>query len=206
MTLAAISVLLFMTFMDNTVVSVTLANVQEELHAGVTQLQWIVDGYALAFAGLMLVGGSGGDLLGRRRVMLTGVAIFCGGSVLSALASSSGVLISGRVVMGVGAAASEPGTLSMVRQLFPNRRSRARALGAWAAVSGLALALGPVVGSGLVAVGGWRAIFWFNVALGALALVAGLTALPESADREGRRRDLLGALFGGVAISTLTSL
>jgi EmrB/QacA subfamily drug resistance transporter len=202
--LAAILVVLFLTFLDNTVVSVTLPQVQDDLHAGVTELQWIIDGYALAFAGLMLVGGSVGDLLGRRRVMLVGVAVFCAGSVLSALATSGTSLIVGRVVMGVGAAASEPGTLSMIRQLFPGHRARSRALGAWAAVSGLALALGPVVGAGLVALGSWRTVFWFNLVLGVFALGAVAVALPESADREGRRIDVPGAVLGAAALSCVT--
>jgi EmrB/QacA subfamily drug resistance transporter len=202
--LAAICVVVFLTFLDTTVVSVGLKGVQDDLKSGVTALQWVVNGYALAFAGLMLVGGSLGDLFGRRKVMLVGVVIFCAGSVLSAVASSAAALIVGRVVMGVGAAASEPGTLSMLRQLFPGERSRARALGAWTAVSGLALALGPVIGGLLVQLGSWRTIFWFNLVFGALALVLAAATLPEAADREGRRIDVLGAVLGAAAIGTLT--
>ncbi len=202
--LAAICVVLFLTFLDTTIISTSLKGVQDDLKAGVTQLQWVVNGYALAFAGLMLVGGSLGDLLGRRRVMLFGVVVFCAGSVVSALADSSTVLIVGRVVMGVGAAASEPGTLSMLRQLFPGERSRARALGAWTAVSGLALALGPVLGGLLVELGSWRAIFWFNLAFGLLALVLAAATLPEAADREHRRIDVLGAVLGAASITLLT--
>src|SRR3982075_889993 len=104
--LATLCAILFLTFLDNTVVSVTLANIQTSLHSGITQLQWIVDGYLLAFAGLMLTGGTLGDLLGRKTVMLAGVALFCAGSLIAALAASNGVLIAGRVVMGVGAAVS----------------------------------------------------------------------------------------------------
>jgi MFS family permease len=106
--------------------------------------------------------------------------------------------------MGVGAAASEPGTLSMIRQLFPGQRSRSRAVGAWAGVSGLALASGPVIGAVLVAWGSWRTVFWFNLALGLFALALALLALPESADREGRRVDFLGALLAVVALSSVT--
>lgn len=202
--LVAICVVLFLTFLDTTIVSTSLSGVQDDLKAGVTQLQWVVNGYALAFAGLMLVGGSIGDLLGRRRVMLVGVVIFCAGSVVSAVADTSTGLIVGRIVMGVGAAASEPGTLSMLRQLFPGERSRGRALGAWTAVSGLALALGPVIGGLLVQLGSWRTIFWFNLVLGLLALLLAVATLPEAADREGRRVDFLGAVLGAASISLLT--
>ena len=134
--MTALLSILFLTFLDNTVISAVLANVQSELHSGVTQLQWVVGGYALAFASLMLMCGALGDAYGRRRVMVVGVAVFCAGSIICALAPTSAVLIAGRVVMGAGAAASEPGTLSMIRQIYPDARLRARSLGAWAAVSG----------------------------------------------------------------------
>jgi|SRR5579884_3879374 len=100
--LASVCAVLFLTFLDNTVISVALADMQSTLHPGIQALQWIVDGYMLAFAALMLTGGTLGDLLGRRRVMLAGVAIFCAGSVICALAPDSGTLIAGRVVMSVG--------------------------------------------------------------------------------------------------------
>ena len=144
--LATLCAVLFLTFLDNTIVSVGLANVQSDLHAGVTSLQWVVNGYALTFASFMLAAGMLGDILGRKRIMLAGVAIFCGGSVMAALAGNVDWLIAGRVIMGVGAAASEPGTLSIIRHVYPDRETRADALGVWAAVSGLALALGPVIG------------------------------------------------------------
>ena len=134
---------LFLTFLDNTIVSVALADIQTSLRTGVSSLQWIVDGYMLAFAGLMLTGGTLGDLFGRKKVMLGGIAVFCAGSLVGALADDTRTLIAGRVVMGVGAAACEPGTLSLIRQIYPDRRERARALGVWTAVSGISLALGP---------------------------------------------------------------
>ena len=169
---------LFLTFLDNTIVSVALGSVQADLHAGVSALQWVVSAYALTFAGAMLAFGMVGDEFGRKRVMLIGVGIFCAGSVLAALAPNIGLVIAGRAVMGLGAAASEPGTLSMLRHLYTEERSRTRAVGVWAAVSGLALALGPVIGGALVGVWNWRGIFWFNVAFGLAALVAGLIVLP----------------------------
>ena len=127
--LAALCAILFLTFLDNTIVSVALADIQTSLSASVSDLQWIVDGYMLTFAALMLTGGTLGDLFGRKKVMLAGVVIFCAGSVVAAVAPTSGILIAGRLVMGVGAAASEPGTLSLIRHIYPERAERARALG-----------------------------------------------------------------------------
>jgi EmrB/QacA subfamily drug resistance transporter len=202
--MAVLMSILFLTFLDNTVISATLSDIQSGLHAGVTQLQWVVSGYALTFASLMLICGTLGDLFGRKRLMLIGVAIFCAGSVVAAVATSSTLLIVGRVVMGVGAAASEPGTLSMIRHLYPDRKRRARALGTWAAVSGLALALGPVIGGGLVGFWSWRAVFWFNLAFGAVALVAAAIVLPERADPVKARLDWGGFILGAAALATAT--
>jgi EmrB/QacA subfamily drug resistance transporter len=202
--LASLCAVLFITFLDNTVISVALANVQSTLHPGIQDLQWIVDGYMLAFAALMLTGGTLGDLLGRRKVMLSGMAVFCAGSVVCALAPNSGVLIAGRVVMGVGAAASEPGTLSVLRHIFPDPAERARALGAWTAVSGAALALGPIAGGLIVAVSDWRGVFWFNVAFGALAFMAAALTVPETSDPEGRRLDLRGLVLGAGTVLAAT--
>ena len=204
MALAVLCLVLFLTFLDNTIVSIVLGTVQSQLHAGVVPLQWIVGAYALTFAGAMLAFGMVGDEFGRKRVMIVGVVIFCGGSVLSALAPNPSVLIAGRAVMGFGAAASEPGTLSMIRHIYSDERSRNRALGVWTAVSGLALALGPVVGGALVGVfGTWRAIFWFNVLFGLLSLVGVSLFLPENADPDAGRVDVAGTVLGAAAISAL---
>jgi len=202
--LAAVCGVLFLTFLDNTIVSVALADMQTSLRSGVASLQWIVDGYMLAFAGLMLTGGTLGDLLGRKRVLLAGVVVFCAGSLVSALAPDARVLIVGRVVMGIGAAGCEPGTLSLIRQIYPDHRLRARALGVWTAVSGISLAVGPVLGGLLVGLSGWRGIFWFNLAFGALALLTAAWSLPESADHEGRSFDIPGLVAGAVTVTALT--
>ena len=126
--LAVLCTLLFLTFLDNTIVSVGLGSVQADLHAGVLALQWIVGAYALTFASAMLAFGMVGDEFGRKKVMLAGAGVFCAGSVLCALAPDAGVLIAGRAVMGLGAAASEPGTLSMLRHLYRDERARNRDL------------------------------------------------------------------------------
>src|SRR5881397_940499 len=202
--LAAVCAILFLTFLDNTIVSVALADIQSSLSVSVSGLQWVVDGYMLAFAALMLTGGTLGDLFGRKKVMLTGVVIFCAGSVVAAVAPSTSILITGRLVMGLGAAASEPGTLSLIRHIYPERAERARALGVWAAVSGLALALGPVIGGVLAAGIGWRSIFWFGFGFGALSLAVAAVTLTESKDPEGRRLDVPGLVTGACAITAAT--
>jgi EmrB/QacA subfamily drug resistance transporter len=202
--LAALCAILFLTFLDNTIVSVALADIQSSLSTSVSGLQWVVDGYMLAFAALMLTGGTLGDLFGRKKVMLAGVAIFCAGSIVAAIAPSTNVLIAGRIVMGLGAAASEPGTLSLIRHIYPERRERARALGVWAAVSGLALALGPILGGVLAAGLGWRSIFWFGLGFGAVALGVAAVTLIESRDPAGRRLDVPGLVTGACAITAAT--
>jgi EmrB/QacA subfamily drug resistance transporter len=204
LSLAVLSLVLFVTFLDNTIVATALADIQTSLHTGVSALQWIVSAYALTFAALMLTFGTLGDRLGRRAVMMGGLVTFTIGSVVGSIASTSGTLIAARVIMGVGAAASEPGTLSMIRQLYPDRAERARALGVWSAVSGLALAAGPVIGGTLVGAWSWRAVFVFNVLIGTVALVGVYVILPEITNRERRRLDLPGFVLGAAALIAAT--
>ncbi len=201
---ASLLAILFLTFLDNTIASAVLTSVQSKLHAGVSQLQWVVGGYALAFASLMLICGSLGDNFGRKRIMLIGVVIFCAGSVVCAFSVSPTELIVGRVIMGVGAAGSEPSTLSMIRHIYPDKKLRARALGAWAAVSGLALALGPVIGGILVGLWSWRAVFWFNFVFGVIVMIVAFIALPESVNEIRRRIDYYGFVLAGAALGCAT--
>lgn len=207
--LATLCTVLFLTFLDTTIVSVALASIQTTLTAGVSTLQWVVGAYALTFASAMLIFGMIGDQFGRKKVMLVGVGVYCFGALLCALAmniskgSALPLLLAGRAVMGLGAAASEPGTLSMLRHIYTDYQERNRALGVWAAVSGLSLALGPVIGGALVGVWDWRAIFWFDVTFGLAAFAAGVVFLPENADRDPRRIDIAGGVFGAAALAAL---
>lgn len=202
--LATVLTILFLTFLDNTIVSVTLADIQSGLHTGIVGLQWVVNGYMLTFAALMLTGGTLGDLFGRKKVMLAGVALFSIGSVIAMLAQSTTMLIGGRIVMGLGAAASEPGTLSMIRHIYPDRQKRAKAVGAWAAVCAVALAMGPIIGGIIIGVWGWREVFTLSLILGVIGFVAGLVFLPENSDPEGRRIDIPGLALGCLSLVTLS--
>jgi len=202
--LITLCLVMFLTFMDMTIVSVALGSVRSNLHAGVTQLQWVVNGYGLTFAGFMLLGGTLGDRLGRKKIMLVGLALFAAGSLLGALAQNPDTLIGARVIMGVGAAASEPGTLSILRQMYPEQHLRARAIGTWAAVSGLALAFGPVIGGLLVASDNWQGVFWFNVAAAVLIIGLAIRSVPESSSPQSARLDLEGFVVGALGLSALT--
>jgi EmrB/QacA subfamily drug resistance transporter len=202
--LATVLTILFLTFLDNTIVSVTLADVQSSLHTGIVGLQWVVNGYMLTFAALMLTGGTLGDLFGRKKVMLWGVALFSVGSLIAMLAQDSRMLICGRIVMGLGAAASEPGTLSMIRHIFPDRQKRAKAVGAWAAVCAVALAMGPIIGGIIIGFWSWRGVFALSLILGVIGFVAGMAFLPENSDPRGRRIDVPGLLLGGLSLVCLS--
>ncbi len=206
--LATVCAVLFLTFLDTTIVSVALASIQSSLHAGVSALQWVVGAYALTFASAMLVFGVAADQFGRKRVMLAGIGVYCAGAVLTALSVSIApsaaiaVLLAGRAVMGLGAAASEPGTLSIIRHMYPEQRLRNRALGVWAAVSGFSLALGPVIGGALVGAWDWHAVFWFDAILGGVAFAAAAIVLPKSADPDTRRIDMTGGALGAACLAS----
>jgi EmrB/QacA subfamily drug resistance transporter len=203
-TLAAVGFGLFMIMLDNTVVNVALPTIQRDVGAGLSELEWIVSGYALTFAALMLTGGKLADVFGRRRVFVIGLAIFSGSSLACALAPSSGFLIGARVVQGVGAALMNPASLSIISAAFPPRQ-RGTAIGIWAGVSALALAGGPLVGGVLTEHVGWSAIFYVNVPIGLVAIAASFLLIDESRDTtEGQRLDLPGLVSSAVALFALT--
>jgi EmrB/QacA subfamily drug resistance transporter len=198
--LFTITAILFLTFLDTTIMSVAAVNLQETLQTSVSDLQWIINAYALLFAALMLAFGTLGDRIGRKKVMLAGLAIFAAGSLFGALAKTIPQLIAARAIMGVGAAACEPGTLSVIRQIYPDRKALARAVGWWAAMAGLALAMGPVIGGILVGIGGWPAIFWFNLAACVAVMAAAIPLVAESSDPESGKTDWFGYILGPVAL------
>lgn len=202
-TLAAVAFGLFMIMLDNTVVNVALPAIQRDLDMQLSELEWIVSGYALTFAALMLIGGKLADAYGRRLVFVTGIAIFTLASLACGLASSGEMLIAARVAQGVGAALMNPATLSIIAVTFPPRQ-RGTAIGIWAGVSALALAIGPLVGGLLTEHAGWNWIFFVNVPIGALGIAASFLLIDESRDETHERLDLPGLATSGLGLFTLT--
>ena len=192
------------TFLDGTVVNVALPHIGRDLSTGTSALQWIVNAYTLALASLILLGGSLGDRVGRRRVFVIGVIGFTGASLLCALAPTAEFLIAARVLQGVGGALLTPGSLAIIEASF-RPADRARAIGAWSGLTGVSTALGPLLGGYLVDAVSWRAIFVINVPLGAFVVLMALRHLPESRDPTVRGRlDLPGAVLVGLGLAGTT--
>jgi EmrB/QacA subfamily drug resistance transporter len=202
-TLAAVSFGLFMIMLDNTVVNVALPAIQEDLGADLSELQWVVTGYALTFAALMLIGGKVADAYGRRLIFVIGIAVFTTASLWCGLADSSEMLIAARVLQGVGAALMNPATLSIIAAAFPAHQ-RGAAIGIWAGVSALALAIGPLVGGLLTQHADWSWIFFVNVPVGVLAIAASFLFIDETRDETHERLDLPGLATSGIGLFALT--
>jgi EmrB/QacA subfamily drug resistance transporter len=203
-TLAAVSFGLFMIMLDNTVVNVALPAMQRSLHLSGSSLEWIVVGYALTFATLMLTGGKLADLYGRRLLFIVGLAIFTAASLACGLAPNAGLLIGARVVQGVGAAIMNPATLGIITATFPPRQ-RGTAIGIWAGTSAMALAIGPLVGGLLTEKINWSWIFYINVPIGVLGIIVARWAIDETRDTSHEQRlDLPGLLSSAVGLFALT--
>ncbi|MFC0503961.1 MFS transporter [Micromonospora costi] len=202
-----------MVFLDSTVVNVALPHLGADLHATVADLQWTVNGYLLMLAAFVLLGGALGDRFGRRRVFLLGVVWFTAASVLCGLAQGTGWLIGARFLQGAGGALLTPGSLSVLQSSF-HPDDRGRAIGMWSGLSGVSTALGPFLGGWLIDALSWRWIFFLNVPLAVLVLLAALRWVPESCDEDvsrtraegqGHRRfDVAGALLGALALGGIT--
>jgi EmrB/QacA subfamily drug resistance transporter len=203
-TLGAVSVGLFMIMLDNTVVNVALPSMRRSLHLSLSDLEWVVTGYALTFAAFMLTGGKLADLLGRRLIFMAGLVVFTGASLACGLAPNGGFLIGARVVQGLGGALMNPATLSIIAATFAPRE-RGKAIGIWAGVSAMALAIGPLVGGLLTEHANWNWIFFINVPIG----IAGLLAIPflidESRDTSLHQRpDVPGLATSAIGLFALT--
>src|SRR3954452_7852295 len=193
-----------MAMLDGTVVNIALRNIGGELGATVPQLQWVVNAYLLGLASLILVGGSLGDHLGRRRVFMVGVAWFAVASALCGIAQSPGQLIAARLVQGMGAALLTPGSLAMIQGSF-RRADRGAVIGQWAGLGGIAAALGPLLGGWIVDNASWRGIFLITVPVAVAVLAIAARHVPESRDPQAARSfDVLGATFGALGLGGVT--
>src|SRR6266516_5383846 len=203
-TLAAVAFGLFMIMLDNTVVVVALPAIQRDLGITVSELEWVFNAYALTFGVLLLTGGKLADLLGRRLIFIVGLFVFTASSLACGLANSAGFLIGARTVQGVGAALMNPATLSIITATFPPRQ-RGMAIGIWAGVSALALAIGPLLGGVITQHISWGWIFFINVPVGILAIVVARLVIEESRDTSAEQRlDLPGLLSSAVGLFALT--
>jgi EmrB/QacA subfamily drug resistance transporter len=198
--LGVLCLALVMVGIDGTIVNVALPSLVREIGASSTDLQWIVDAYTIMFAGFLLIAGNTGDRLGRKRCLLFGLLIFVGGSLGCSLVSTPSNLILLRGVQGLGAAFIMPATLSILTNVFTDRAERSRAIGLWAGVSGLGVAIGPLVGGYLLGNFWWGSIFLVNVPLGIFAIAAVVVLVPESRDQHAPRLDLVGALLSVVGL------
>ena len=193
-----------MVFLDATVVNVALPAIGMELDASIAGLQWIVNGYTVALASLILTGGSLGDRFGRRRIFLVGVVWFATASMLCTLAPTAEALVAARALQGVGGALLTPGSLAILQASFAPG-DRPRAVGAWSALSGVAAAIGPFVGGWLVGMGSWRLIFLINVPFAAAVVAVAIRHVPDSRDPASvRSLDIAGASLAAVGLAAVT--
>jgi len=203
-TLGAVSVGLFMIMLDNTIVNVALPSIRRSLDMSLSELEWIVAGYALTFAAFMLTGGKLADYLGRRLIFMAGLVVFTGASLACGLAPNGGFLIGARVVQGLGGALMNPSTLSIITATFPPRE-RGKAIGIWAGVSAMALAIGPLVGGLLSEHANWNWIFFINVPIGVAGFVTAPIFIEETRDSSHEQRlDIPGLVASAVGLFSLT--
>ncbi len=201
--LAALLLAAFAINLDTTLVNVALPSLVREQHATTTQLQWVVDAYNLVFAALLLTFGSLSDRLGRKGMLLAGLAVFGTASIVGAFTTTPAELIAARAVMGLGAAMTFPATLSLISNVFTGRRERARAIGLWGAIAGVAIALGPIVGGWLLEHFSWGSIFFAMGPVAAVAIVTVLVSVPKSKDTQAAPVDLPGLVLSTAVMALL---
>jgi EmrB/QacA subfamily drug resistance transporter len=201
--LIAMSLGVLVAQIDTSVVSLAVKKIGADLNSGVSQMQWVIDVYNLVYASLLLTGGTLGDLYGRRRVFITGIALFTLGTLVCAFAPNGTVLIAGRAISGLGAALELPISLVLLTLAYPDEKARAHALGIWASCNGLAFIVGPTLGGFLVDTAGWRSIFTMILPFCAAALALTYVAVPESSAPRGRKLDLRGQALAIVSLGGL---
>jgi EmrB/QacA subfamily drug resistance transporter len=194
--------------MDVTIVNVALGAIQADLHTSLTDLQWTIDAYTVVIASLLMLSGSTADRFGRRRMFQIGLLVFTAGSLLCSLAPSLGWLVAFRALQAGGGSMLNPVAMSIITNVFTERRERARAIGVWGGVIGLSFGLGPIVGGALIGSVGWRAIFWINIPIGLAAFALAAVFVPESRAPHARRLDpggqgLVMALLGGLTFAII---
>src|SRR6201995_3846039 len=201
--LVALLLAAFLVNLDTTMVNVALPAMVRELHATTTQLQWVVDAYSLVFAALLLTFGSLSDGFGRKGMLLAGLTVFGAASLAGGFTTSPAQLIAARAVMGLGAAMTFPATLSLISNVFVQRRERARAIGLWGAIAGVAIALGPIVGGWLLEHYSWSAIFIAMAPVAAAAAILVALSVPTSRNPESARVDLAGLALSAAPMGLL---
>jgi EmrB/QacA subfamily drug resistance transporter len=202
-TLIVLCIALLVIGLDNTILNVALPTLVHDLHASTSQLQWIVDAYTLVFAGFLLTGGSLGDRFGRKHAMSVGLVIFAAGSAAGAFSGSASMLTLCRAVMGVGGALIMPATLSILTNVFTDPKERSKAIGAWAGISGMGIAVGPILGGFLLEHFWWGSVFLVNVPVAIVALTLGRFLIPNSKDPSAPKLDFVGSGTSIVGLSLL---
>ena len=202
-TLAVLCVTLLLISLDNTILNVAIPSIVRSMHATSSQLQWFIDAYAVVFASLLLSAGSLGDRIGRKWVFIAGLVVFGAGSAGAAWSGTPGNLTLARAVMGVGAAALMPCTLSILTNVFVTERDRARAIGIWSGTAGLGVAVGPILGGFLLVHFWWGSVFLINVPLAVLGLLAAALLVPNSRNPSAKRADPVGALLSMIGLGLL---
>ncbi|MCO6003854.1 DHA2 family efflux MFS transporter permease subunit [Actinoallomurus purpureus] len=195
---------LFIVGLDNTIVNIALPSMRRDLHASLSDLQWIIDAYTVVLAGLLMLSGSTADRIGRRRTFQAGLMLFTLGSLLCSLSPSLGWLVGARALQAVGGSMLNPVAMSIITNTFTDPRERARAIGVWGGVVGLSMALGPLIGGVLVASVGWQAIFWINIPMGLIAFVLCALFVPESRAPRPRPVDPVGQILIIALLAGLT--
>lgn len=203
--LTVVCIATYAVLVDTSIVNVALPTLVRELGATTTELKWIVDAYNLAFASLVLVGGSLGDRFGRRTTLLVGLAVFAIGNLAATTMDSPGGLMAMRAVMGVGAALVFPATLSIITNVFSDRAERAKAIGLWGAMTGLGVASAPIIGGWVIEQGSWRWVFAVVVPVAVVALVLAAWKVPQSSDPDTPPLDVLGLVLSIVALASLVT-
>jgi EmrB/QacA subfamily drug resistance transporter len=195
---------LFIVGLDVTIVNLALPSIRDDLGSSLSGLQWVIDAYTLVLASLLMLGGSTGDRIGRRRTFQAGLVLFGAGSLLCSLAPTTGWLVAFRALQAVGGSMLNPVAMSIITNVFTDRAERARAIGVWGSVIGLSMALGPLLGGALVGTVGWRSVFWMNVPVVVAVVLLTARFVPESRAPRARRFDPAGQLLMIVLLAGVT--